>query len=320
VNSTVSNNDQESLATLKLLVCLAKADGTLSAEERLVFTDSISQFQLPAMTTGQSLLDGTYNAASLAAEITSPAGREAAFAACFAMAHADHKIAPQEQAILQLVENAWKVPAEKKSLLGRVFAEAKDTVSLTAIVPIADPAKREAEITEDVRKYSILAGALGLFPIPVAKLATELAVVGVQGKMVRDIGQYWGRETTADGVKQLLAGMGVGQVARIALNTLMGFIPVVGSVVPAATNFASTWAVGRVANKFYASGGNLDPATLKEMFKLNQKKGKEAYAASKADVAAKAQENKGKLDALAADYKAGKITQADYQNRVLELK
>ena len=34
---------------------------------------------------------------------------------------------------------------------------------------------------------------------------------------------------------------------------------------------------------------------------------------------AKAKQNKATLDALAADYKAGKITQADYERRVLEL-
>lgn len=314
------NTANEVLTTLKLLICVAKADGNLSAEERSVLEDNLSRFQLPAGTTVQQLIDGTYSAATLAGGIVSPAGRDAAFSACFAIANADHKCLPEEQAILDLLEKSWAVPAEKKGILNRIFAEARDTVSLTAVKPIADPARREAEVTEDIRKYAILAGALGLFPIPIAKLATELAVVGVQGKMVRDIGQYWGHETTTSGVKQLLAGMGVGQVARIALNTLMGFVPIVGSVVPAATNFASTWAAGRVANKFYASGAKLDTSTLKDMFKSEHKAGKEAYEKSRAEVAAKAQENKGKLDALAAEYKAGKIIQAEYESKVLELK
>jgi uncharacterized protein (DUF697 family) len=169
-------------------------------------------------------------------------------------------------------------------------------------------------------KYSILAGTLGLFPIPVAKLATEIAVVGVQGKMVRDIGQYWGHETSKEGVKQMLAGMGVGQAGRIALNTLLGFVPIVGSVVPAATNFASTWAVGRVANQFYASGGKLDMGTMKDMFKMKQKEGRAAYEENKAAVEAKAKANKAVLDQLSSDYKAGKITQAEYEKKVIELK
>jgi uncharacterized protein (DUF697 family) len=169
-------------------------------------------------------------------------------------------------------------------------------------------------------KYSILAGTLGLFPIPIAKLATELAVVAVQGKMVRDIGQYWGRETTKEGVKQLLAGMGAGQAGRIAVNTLLGFVPVIGSVVPAAANFASTWAVGRVANQYYAAGGKIDMKTLRDSFRRQEKEGKSVYQENKAAVEAKAKENKAKLEQLGADYKAGKLTQAEYERQVIELK
>jgi len=61
-------------------------------------------------------------------------------------------------------------------------------------------------------------------------------------------------------------------------------------------------------------------STLKDLFKSHQKQGKEAYEQSKAEVAAKAQDNKGKLDALATELKSGKITQSEYERRVLELK
>ena len=169
-------------------------------------------------------------------------------------------------------------------------------------------------------KYSILAGALGLNPVPFLKLATEIAVLGVQGKMVRDIGQYWGQETTQAGVKQLIVGMGAGQVGRIALNTMLGFIPVLGSVIPAAANFGSTWAVGRVANEFYASGGKMDKAMLQSAFKKKQVEGRDAYTMHKATVEAKAARNKALLDELGTGYKAGKITQAEYERSVLELK
>lgn len=309
----------EALACLKLIVCIAKADGEICPEERAVLSESLSEMTLPEGTTAEALLAGNWDVDALIAEIASPDAREAAFSACFSMAHADRQTHAAEQAILEKIENAWAVTEEKKGLFGRMMAEAKDTVSWSRIQPIADPARREKEITEDVQKYAILAGTLGLFPIPVAKLATELAVVGVQGKLVRDIGQYWGQETTKDGVKQILAGMGVGQVGRVALNTLLGFVPVLGSVIPAAANYASTWAVGRVANQFYASGGTLSAAAMKDMFSLKKKEGKAEYEKNKAAVAAAAEKNKAALEVLAADYKAGKITQAEYEQKVLEL-
>lgn len=313
-------NQQEALSCVKLLVCIAGADGEIAAEERDTLQDALAGLSLPAGVTAKSLLDGRYVVDELIADIKTQEGRDAAYSACFTMAYADGKYHAEEQKILEKLEKAWEVPKEKKGLFGRIFQETKDTVSLTAIKPIADPKKREAEINEDVMKYSILAGTLGLFPIPIAKIATELAVVGVMGKMVRDIGQYWGRETSKDAVRQLLAGMGAGQVGRIAVNTLLGFIPGIGSVVPAATNFSATWAVGRVANQFYASGCKMEAKTLKDAFRLRQKEGREAYEKNKAAVEAKAKANKATLDALAADYKAGKITQAEYERRVLELK
>lgn len=313
-------NQEEALSCVKLLVCIAKADGDFGGEEKQAFQDALAGLTLPKGVTADSLIAGQYAVEALVAEIKSQEGRDAAYSACFTMAYADGKYHPEEQKILERLEKAWEVPKEKKGLFGRIFQETKDTVSFTAIKPIADPKKREAEINEDVMKYSILAGTLGLFPIPIAKIATELAVVGVMGKMVRDIGQYWGRETTKEGVRQLLAGMGAGQAGRIAVNTLLGFIPGIGSVVPAATNFAATWAVGRVANQYYASGAKMDAKTLKDAFRLRQKEGREAYEKNKGAVEAKAKANKATLDALAADYKAGKITQAEYERRVLELK
>lgn len=313
-------NEKEALACLKLVVCLAKADGALSQEERSVFDDTLRGLKLPAGTTAEGLLDGKYDADALLKEITTQDARDAAFAACFAMAYADRQCLPQEQAILEKLEKAWTIPKEKTGFFGRMMSEAKDTVSWARITPIADPKKRDAEVTEDIRKYAVLSAALGLNPVPLFAIATEIAVIGVQGKMVRDIGQYWGQETTIAGARQMIAGMGVGTAGRIAMNSLLKFVPVLGSAIPAVANFAATYAVGKVANQFYASGGKLDGTALKDMFRLKQKEGKEAYEQNKAAVEAKAAKDKATLDALAASLKSGEISRAEYERKVLELK
>jgi uncharacterized protein (DUF697 family) len=316
----MSMNEKETVASLKVLVCIAKADGVLHADERAVIDDALKGAKLPGAVTVQSLLDGTYDIDALLNEITSQEGRDATFSSAFALAYADRHCDPAEQALLDKIEKAFVVPKEKKSLFGRLYAETKDTVSLTRIAPIADPAKRKKEIDEDVMKYSILSAVLGAFPIPIVSIATDLAVVGLQAKMFRDIGQYWGRETGKDTVKQVMGGLGVGTGARIAVNNLAKFIPGVGSVVAASTNFASTWALGKVANQYWESGGKADMKMLKELFTKSKAEGKTAYEQNKTAIDAKAKQNKATLDALAADYKAGKISQADYERRVLELK
>ena len=316
----MSMNEAESLASLKVLVCMAKADGTLHADERAVLEDALAVMKLPSSVTVASLLDGKYDVDAILKAITSQDGHDATFSSAFAMAYADRECHPAEQALLDKIEKAFVIPKEKKGMFGRLFEEAKDTVSLTSIKPVADPKQRQKEINEDVMKYSVLSAVLGLNPIPIVSIATDLAVVGIQAKMFRDIGQYWGRETSKDTVKQVIGGLGVGTGARIAVNNLMKFVPLVGSAVAATTNFASTWALGKVANQYWESGGKADMKMLRELFVKSREEGKAAYKQNKAAIEAKQAQNKATIDALAADYKAGKITQAEYERRVLELK
>src|SRR6185503_12714221 len=191
----MSMNEKETLASLKVLVCMAKADGVLHADERAALDDALKGAKLPGSVTTQSLLDGTYDVDALLRDITSQEGRDATFSSAFALAYADRHCDPAEQALLDKIEKAFVVPKEKKALMGRLFSEAKDTVSLSRITPIADPAKRKKEIDQDILKYSIMAAALGAFPIPGVAIATDLCVIALQAKMFRDVGQYWGRET-----------------------------------------------------------------------------------------------------------------------------
>jgi uncharacterized protein (DUF697 family) len=316
----MSMNDIESVASLKILVCIAKADHAITTEERSVLDEAVRAAKLPGNLTTQQLLDGNYDFDTLLREISSQEGKDATFSSAFAMAYADRNCDPAEQALLDKIEKAFVVPKDKKGMFNRLFEEARDTVSLSSITPIADPKKRQSEINEDVLKYSVLSAVLGLNPIPVVSIATDVAVVGLQAKMFRDIGQYWGRETSKDTVKQVIAGVGVGTGARLAVNNVLKFIPGVGSVVAASTNFASTWALGKVANQYWESGGKADMKMLRELFQRSKVEGKQEYEAHKAEIEAKQKADKAKLDALAADYKAGKITQVDYERQVAALK
>jgi uncharacterized protein (DUF697 family) len=213
---------------------------------------------------------------------------------------------------------ALGVAKEQQTLLGRLFAETKDTVLLSNIKPIADPARRSAEIREDALKYAILSAILGAFPIPGVAIATDLAAVALQVKLVRDIGQYHGHKVDAKAAKTLLAGLGLGTGARIAVTNLVKLVPGWGSAVGAASSFAATYAVGRVMDGYFTRGAG-DTSSLKDEFKAAEKEGKKAYKESKDVISAKEAEAKAKLDALNAEYKAGAIDQATYEKRAAEL-
>ena len=316
---------KEALAGLQLLVAVAKADGGLTPDERSVIAEALEDAKLPDGITAGALIESSYDVDSLIAQIQAQDARDVAFAACLTMANANRVCLPKQQALLDKIETAWAVPAEKKGLLGRVLAEARDTVWSTRLEPTADRVKRDALVKEDVLRYSVLAAVLGLNPLPLVSIATDLAVVGLQAKMFRDIGQYWGRGTSAATTKIVIAGLGVGTGARVAVNGLMKFIPGVGSVFAASTNFASTWALGQVADQYWASGGktDLDMADLKMLratYESAKAEGKRLYEIHKVDVESKRRAHAALIEELAIEYKAGRITLADYERKVVELK
>lgn len=312
--------EKEALAGLKLLVAVAKADGQLSSAERAALEDALRPAKLPSGVTVEALLDGTYDVDALVRDVTSQTARDAAFGACLTMAHAHRVPSAHAQAVLARIESAWAVPQDKRGLLGRLLHEARDTVWFTHPVATSDPDRRTAEINEDVLKYSILSGALGLNPVPIASIVTDVAVVGLQAKMFSDIGRHWGQESSRETAKQVLAGVGVGSAARIAVNELAKFIPGVGSVFAASTNFASTWALGQVAKQYWQSGGKADITMLGEIFTKSRAEARLTYEQYRADVETRFAAHRKLLDELEAEYAAGRITLADYERRVAELK
>jgi uncharacterized protein (DUF697 family) len=313
-------HEKEALAGLKLLVAVAKADGSLTTEERTVLEESLAGAKLEGGITAQNLLDGNYDVETVAKDVTSQEGRDAAFSACFAVAYANRTCLPQEQVVLDRIGKAWAVPEEKKNLLGRILKETRETAWFTSVEPSTDPKKREAEVDGDILKYSVLSAVLGLNPIPVASIATDVAVVGLQAKMFSDIGRHWGRETSRDSVRQVIAGVGVGTGARLATNNFLKFIPGVGSAYAATTNFVSTWALGKVANQYWESGGKADVKMLRETFMKARDDGKGAYETHRAEVESQGKVHAATLQKLSADYGASKMTLPEYEKQIAELK
>jgi len=309
--------EPQALASLRLVVAVAKADGEIAQEELEQLEGALAALPLQGVTVDQLLASEV----SLEAEfglLDTALARESAWQAMYAMAWADGQCVPLEQVVLDHAQERLGIAAERVSIVHRLVNEARDTVLPSNIAAIADPARRDAEIREDTLKYAVLSAALGAFPVPGLALLTDLAVIGVQVKLVRDIGQYWGHKVDAAAAKSLLYGLGIGTGARLAVNNLAKLVPGWGSAVGAATSFAATWALGKVANSHFAAGASDDPRSLRAMFRSAEQEGKGAYLANKAAISAKEQADGARLAQLAADVKAGKITQDEYQRQVIE--
>lgn len=311
--------ETESVASLKLLVAMAQADGTLQAEEKEAISGALANVKIAGLSSADALFAEKINVDAEIAKLSSDDARNSTYQAVYSLAYADGTCTKEEQALLDTLKTKLKIAEEKSSMLGRIFSEAKDTMLVGTIDAINDPAKRNAEIKEDVLKYSVLSGILGANPLPLVSIATDLAVVGIQTKMFLDIGQYYGHRLDKETAKSFLAGVGLGTGARIAVTNLCKFIPGFGSVVGAAAAFASTYALGKVAQRYYDSGMKMDLGLLKKEFKEAEKEGKSAYEANKKDIDAQAKAKEAKIKDLATQLKDGKITKDEYQKKVADL-
>lgn len=137
------------------------------------------------------------------------------------------------------------------------------------------PTVNEAEIDQSILKYSILNGALEILPQSWA----SLAIIPLQIKMVYRIGKAHGVELDKGHIKEFIAAAGVGltsqymeQFGRKLLGGLLGkaggkMLGSLGSTATgAAFSFASTYALGHVAKRYYAGGRQMSTAVLKETF------------------------------------------------------
>jgi uncharacterized protein (DUF697 family)/tellurite resistance protein len=308
---------EEAAACLRALVAVAKADGRLTDSEMTALSTAFAA--VPTSHNLQAFLVENPSFDDIIAGVKSPAAREQLFQSAYAMVHADGKASSEEARLLARMRTAFQLDEAKVSATTRIIDEAKDTVLPSNIEPISDPARRQKAIEQDVRKYSVLSAVLGAFPVPGVALATDLAIVALQVKLVRDIGQYWGHKVDKEAAKTLLAGLGLGTGARIAVANVAKLIPVWGSAFGATSAFATTWALGKIANRYFESGRPADLRELKNELNAAEQEGKEAYAKQKEAIEAKRRESEAKLTALNEQRKAGTLTQAEYDEQVAAL-
>ncbi len=176
-------------------------------------------------------------------------------------------------------------------------AAAERSVEQVALAPVAVaaasatppplPARSPAADTETdgmVLNYSILNGALELLP---ENLAT-MAIIPLQMKMVYRIGKRHGYELDRGHIKEFAATAGLGLTSQVvegfARKLLKGVLGkgmvggVANQVVSSAFSFASTYALGKVAQSYYGGGRTLSAVQLKSLFDDTVAKAKGMHA------------------------------------------
>jgi uncharacterized protein (DUF697 family)/tellurite resistance protein len=290
--------EQRSLLSIALLAALA--DGHKADRER----DAIQRFAQTLSAEGGAALADVYPDVLLgrtdvnkAAEgLSQPAHRQLAYEIAVCVCDADGQHSPAEKAFLDGLKTALGLSSDEAAQLQApadeiaalpigVQTAAAPVVQSAALMPAAGPATGpivaatpkvpEAELQASILNHAILNGALELLPQSWA----SMAIIPLQMKLVYRIGQAYGYELDRGHLKEFVATAGVGltsqyleQFGRKLLGGLLGSVGgglgrmMGGAATGMAFSFASTYALGQLAQRYYAGGRQMSTALLQETF------------------------------------------------------
>jgi uncharacterized protein (DUF697 family)/tellurite resistance protein len=250
----------------EMAVCVCDADGSQSDAERQFLAqlrqqlalDGAQQQNIKALETqADAIAAYTDTATSMGAPSGISMGTVAAVAAGTGLATA-------------AAANAWGRAADA----GPAATPAYNPAPAPAPAYAPNPAVG-ADLDKSILNYAILNGALELLPQSWA----SMAIIPLQIKMVYAIGKAHGVELDQGHIKEFIATAGVGltsqyleQFGRKLLGGLLGkalggTMGKVGGVATGmAFSFATTYALGHLAKRYYAGGRSMNTEVLRSTY------------------------------------------------------
>ena len=301
--------DQNALLTIALLAAFAdgsKADAERAEVKRVA--ESLGNAQINMAALYQDVLLKRASIVSAAPALSSPELKQLAFELAVGVCDADGLRNEAETRFLaelgqalgltqpQIAEPTATADALATVPLEDIFGKPAEATSAAAASPAAASAgpvvasvaaRTDAELDKMILNYSILNGALELLPQSVA----SMAIIPLQMKMVYRIGKEHGYALDRGHIKDLLATMGVGltgqyleDIGRKVIGGLLGKVAgrmaggLARGAAGAAFSFATTYALGQVAKRYYAGGRTMSAQMLKDAYAsvLTQAKGLQA--------------------------------------------
>ena len=234
----------------------------------------------------QDVLLKRLSLATATATLTDEGQRQFAYEMAVCVCEADGRVTPAERAFLDRLKAALALDSERTEAiegeLNPLVDLAESAAPARAAVDRAEPLlagqptiPASAELDKSILNYALLNGALELLPQSWA----SMAIIPLQIKMAYGIGKAHGVELDQGHIKEFIAAAGVGltsqyleQFGRKLLGGLLGKAAgkAFGKMGSAATgmafSFATTYALGQVARRYYAGGRTMSSALLRETF------------------------------------------------------
>ena len=296
-------NTAEQRAVLNIMVHAALADGRKSDVERTAVRDAAESLagEGGAALAGvyQDVLLKRVTVADAAAALPSIEHRQLAYEMAVCVCDADGVQDAPEQAFLAELRRTLGLEGDATAAAAAAQADAiaeaayrpsgasaaaaatVAVVATHAATPVPAHGVRvpsrvpEAELDKSILNYSILNGALELLPQSWA----SMAIIPLQVRMVYKIGQAHGVELDQGHIKEFIATVGVGltsqyveQIGRKLIGGLLGKVAgrAVGGIGRVATgaafSFATTYALGQLAKRYYAGGRVMSTDLLRSTF------------------------------------------------------
>ena len=282
---------EETRAVLTVALLAAFSDGLKDDREREAVkrvADALGPdagFDLPGLY--RDVLLAKPDLAKVAAELRSPESRQLAYEMAVGVCDADGAQGPAEKTFLAKLAEVLGLPA----LAASATSARADEVAEAAFAPTEAPAAAagapisgtvmgkanisDAEMDKVILNASITNAALELLPESLA----SMAIIPLQMRLVYRIGKAHGYEMDRTHAKDFIATLGVGltgqyleQFGRKLLGGLLGGLGggigrgVGRQAASSGLTFATTYALGRVAQRYYMAGRTIDTATLKQTF------------------------------------------------------
>jgi uncharacterized protein (DUF697 family)/tellurite resistance protein len=274
-------------AILTIALFAAFADGVKDEREREAvrrIADSLSgESGAPDLARRyQDVLLKRVTLAGVAGSLAADEHRHLAYEMAVCVCDADGRQSDAERRFLSELQGLLGLAAGEAASLSRDADEVAEAWVEPATAAAGAPAaarqaggSEAAEIDRTVLNYAILAGALELLPQSWA----SMAIIPLQLKLVHRVGELHGVSLDQGHVKEFLAAAGVGltsqyleQFGRKLIGGLLGKVAgkTFGKVGRAATgmafSFATTYALGQVARRYYAGGRQMSSDMLQQTF------------------------------------------------------
>lgn len=288
----MSLSTKEAVASLKILACVAMADGKIHDNERTALTVALEKFTeidpeaAKELQTVDRLLElsRVEQVSEYAQAVFSIDAKELAYNTAFAMANVDGDCDPSEQEVLDNLQSAFGIKPKKINTLLAVLKNMRQSFHRDAPVTAEfDLVKREVAVERLAMHYATLCSMFWVFPSLGVAIAPDILVFTYQCQMIREVAICWENDGTQVNAYDILKGI-AGDTnltgVRDTISNLTRMPPVGATMTGVSQTFANTWALTVAVNKYFAqlsAGGEVSMQAIQSEFQTARVRGTEIY-------------------------------------------